>query len=205
LIATNAQGELDAGAIRGWMSLQEISTAYQIPLGQLYQGTGLAQTVPPETRINRVSAEYMEGFSPELLREFVDQYLATRGAAAKPHGDAAIRVAQAVSSRAPQTPADPEHPKRSTPKREDKAESKRGGKDGAGPHPDGEEPEVKGFMTLNEIVLKTGVPKDFLLEKLGLTDDIPGTEPVRTWMHEKGKSIADLRDAVAAWRAKPKP
>lgn len=205
LMATNAQGELDAGAIRGWMSLQEISTAYQIPLEQLYQGTGLPQTVPPETRINRVPAESMEGFSPELLREFVDQYLATRGAAAKPPGDPVVRVAPVDPSRAPQTAADPEHSKRSTPKREDQAESKRGGKDGAGPHPGGEEPEVKGFMTLNEIVLKTGVPKEFLLEKLGLRDDIPGTEPVRTWMHEKGKSIADLRDAVAAWRAKPNP
>jgi hypothetical protein len=56
-------------------------------------------------------------------------------------------------------------------------------------------------MTLNEIVLKTGVPKTFLLQKLGLSDDVPGTLPVRSWMHDRGKSISDLRDAVAAWRA----
>ncbi len=64
-----------------------------------------------------------------------------------------------------------------------------------------EEPDVKGFMTLNEISLKTGVPKDYLLKTLDLPADIDGRKPVREWMHARGKSIQDLREAVKGYRA----
>jgi len=63
------------------------------------------------------------------------------------------------------------------------------------------EPEVKGFMTLNEISLKTGVPKEYILKTLGLPPAMDGRTPVREWMHQQGKSIQDLRDAVGAYQA----
>jgi len=61
--------------------------------------------------------------------------------------------------------------------------------------------EVKGFMTLNEIALETGVPKDWLIKKLNLPADTAARQPVREWMHAQGKSIQDLGDAVAEFRA----
>lgn len=238
LVATDNQGILDAGAIRGWMSLREISTSYGIPLEQLYRGTGLPSTVPPDTRINKVGEEFKEGFTPESAREFVDSYLAARPAATP--GGASASAAPAAESRAarvaPETSLVPkdvaEAPEsRTAPAgsasnpalmhaarvpsgqagnpdagaRRGKGNGEGDGAGGSKAHPEGQEPEVKGFMTLNEIVLKTGVPKSFLLERLGLPGDIPGTQPVRSWMHDKGKTIADLRDAVEAWRAQRKP
>lgn len=75
----------------------------------------------------------------------------------------------------------------------------RGG--GKPPHAgEGEEPEVRGFMTLNEIVLKTGVPREFFVRALQLPAGIDPRKPVREWMHDHGRSIQDLRDAVAAYR-----
>ncbi len=68
-------------------------------------------------------------------------------------------------------------------------------------HDAAEEPEVKGFMTLNEIAVKTGVPKDHLLRALGLPATIDGRTPIREWTHEHGKSIGDLREAVTRYRA----
>ena len=68
-------------------------------------------------------------------------------------------------------------------------------------HAPGSEPEVRGMMTLNEIALKTGVPKSYLLERMQLAQEIDGRVPVREWMHAHGKSIEDLRDAVRAYRA----
>lgn len=65
----------------------------------------------------------------------------------------------------------------------------------------GMEPEVKGFMTLNEIALKTGVPKDYLLKSLALPPSIDARAPVRHWMHDHNKSIQDLRDAVTRYRS----
>lgn len=72
----------------------------------------------------------------------------------------------------------------------------------AGHGKDGEEPEVKGFMTFHEIALKTGVPKAWLLEQLQLPADTDGRTPVRELLHPHGKSIQDVRNAVAAWRAR---
>ncbi|MBI4907038.1 MAG: 4Fe-4S binding protein [Acidobacteria bacterium] len=66
--------------------------------------------------------------------------------------------------------------------------------------PGGEEPEVKGFMTLNEIVMKTGVPKQWLVERLGLSAEVDARKPVREFLHAEGKSIEDVREAVKAWR-----
>jgi len=60
--------------------------------------------------------------------------------------------------------------------------------------------EVKGFLTLNEISLKTGVPKNWLLKKLNLPANTDARQPVREWMHAQGKSIQDLRDAVGEFR-----
>ncbi len=68
-------------------------------------------------------------------------------------------------------------------------------------HGGDDEPEVKGFMTLNEISVKTGVPKDYLLKTLNPGGDIDPRQPVREWMHGRGKSIQDLREAVKAYYA----
>jgi hypothetical protein len=63
-----------------------------------------------------------------------------------------------------------------------------------------EEPEVKGFMTLNEIALKTGVPKEYLLGTLRVRDSVDARQPIRQWMHAHGKSIQDVRDAINGYR-----
>lgn len=64
------------------------------------------------------------------------------------------------------------------------------------------EPEVKGFMTLNEIAAKTGVPKEYLLQALGVPATVDPRLPVREWMHDYGKSIQNLREAVSAFYSK---
>jgi hypothetical protein len=66
----------------------------------------------------------------------------------------------------------------------------------------GSDEEVKGFMTLNEISVKTGVPTEYILKTVGLPLDIDGRTPVREWMHAQGKSIQDLRTAVKQYAAK---
>lgn len=68
-------------------------------------------------------------------------------------------------------------------------------------HASPEEPDVKGFMTLNEVELKTGVPKSYILQKLGLNEDeVDGRKPLRDWVHEKGKSVPELREIVAGYQ-----
>jgi hypothetical protein len=55
-------------------------------------------------------------------------------------------------------------------------------------------------MTLNDISLKTGVPKSYLTDVLNLPADIDGRQQVRNWIHERGLTIQDLRRAVQRYR-----
>ena len=58
------------------------------------------------------------------------------------------------------------------------------------------------MMTLNEISLKTGASKEFLLKRIGVpSSTVDPRKPVREWLHDRGKTMQDIRDAVAAWRA----
>lgn len=161
---TNKAGRLDPEAIRGWMTLDEISKGYGIPLHQLYHAAGLPPMVGPDVRLNKIASTYKVNFEPDRIREVV------RGLVAAPS-------AAAPAAR---------QPGRNSGKSQD--------------HTDGAEPEVKGFMTLNEVALKTGVPKEWLLEELGLGPDVDPRSPLREWMHDRGKSIQDVRDAVAKYR-----
>lgn len=60
--------------------------------------------------------------------------------------------------------------------------------------------EIRGSMTLNEISLKTGVPKSHLMDALKLPVDIDARAPVRDWIHDRGLTIQDLREAVQQYR-----
>jgi hypothetical protein len=150
---TDARGEPDPENIRGWMTLEEISAGYGVPLAALYREAGLPARVPASARLNEIATKYNLKFEPVKVREIVRARL-------------------------------------------------EGVKPEAAP-PEVAQPEVKGFMTLGEIALKTGVPKEYLLRALGLPATIDSRAPVREWLHPQGKSIQDLRDAVAQyWKAK---
>jgi len=170
---TNAGGRLDPDSIRGWMTLAEISTAYGLPVDQLCRSAGIPGQVPPSARLNTIARDYRVEFEADKVREVVRSFLAGKPVAPPP----APVVGQAAKPGASEEKGETHH------------------KSGDG------EQEIKGFMTLNEIALKTGVPKGYVLKSLGLPESTDGRKPVRDWMHEQGKSIQDLRDVVKQYRA----
>jgi ferredoxin len=174
---TNAKGKPEPENIRGWMHLKEISEGFGVPLADLYRGTGLPASVPPTTRLNNIAKDYNLKFEPDKVREIVRAHLD-----GKPIVPPAAEKSPAAA--APAKPKAKEPGKKQDPQQ----------------HGSGEEPEVKGFMTLNEVAMKTGVPKDYLLKTLGLPATIDGRKPVREWMHEHGKTVQDLREAVVQFK-----
>jgi hypothetical protein len=60
--------------------------------------------------------------------------------------------------------------------------------------------EIRGTMTLNEVALKTGVPKDYILKALGSLKGADPHVPIRDWIHSAGKTMQDVRDAVEAYK-----
>lgn len=67
-------------------------------------------------------------------------------------------------------------------------------------HKKGEEQDVRGNMTLNEVSMKTGVPKDYILKALGSPKGVNPQVPMREWIHSTGKTMQEVRDAVAAYK-----
>jgi hypothetical protein len=185
----DAKGRLQPENIRGWMNLQEISEGFGIPLADLYRGTGLPASVPATARMNTIAKTFNLKFEPETIREIVHAHLEK-----KPIQAAAAPLSPGLQAKSstetnPVTETKKAGPRQGAGRRQSSQE-----------HASDEEPEVKGFMTLNEIALKTGVPKDYLLKTLGLPDTINPRVPLREWMHDHGKSVQELRDAVAKYR-----
>jgi hypothetical protein len=186
---TNAAGRLDPGQIRGWMTLADISGGYRIPLPALYAAAKLPASVDPATRLNQVAKIYRLDFEPDAIREVVAGFLSG------PPAQKAQRVpAVAVAPKAPpvSAPAATEQKARPSAAQAPAAQSPVA-------HPGGDA-EVKGFMTLNEIASKTGVPAEHILKTLAVTGTVDARQPVREWMHSQGKSIQDIRDAVTEYR-----
>ena len=165
---TNQAGELEPEFIRGWMSFDEVSSGFGLPLQHLYEQTGLPESIPSNARMNTIAKEYNVEFEPDRIREIVRAYLSGESS------EAAIAGSVDSSGQASSQP-------------------------GSGKQESGEGQEVKGFMTLKEIELATGVPADYILGHLDLTG-INTRQPVREWMHDHNKSITDLRNAVTAYR-----
>ncbi|MGC4051156.1 MAG: 4Fe-4S binding protein [Paludibaculum sp.] len=149
---TNAAGQLDAGQIRGWMTLAEISEGYRIPLTTLYSRAQLPGSVDSATRLNQVAGKYGLKFDPDGIRDVVSGLLSGNSEQKQPKA-----------------------------------------------HSGGSE-EVKGFMTLNEVAAKTGVPADFILKAMKIKEPVNATLPLREWMHAQGRSIQDVRDAVSSYQ-----
>jgi hypothetical protein len=176
---TDKLGRPDPEAIRGWMTLEDVSSGYGIPIPTLYSAAGLPANVAPSTALKDVSRTYRLEFEPDRIREIVRAQLAPQSPPSAP-------AEPAVDSRPGMPKAE-----RSPAKEVEHAPRESGGNN---------ESEVKGFMTLNEIELKTGAPASFLLRRLGLPQDIDSRIPVREWIHQHGKSIQDLREAVDGYR-----
>lgn len=70
----DVQSLSSAEDIRGWMSFEELSTGYNIPLPRLYQLLNIPDDIPPETALKD-----MEGLLPDfevtVVRDLVAEFL----------------------------------------------------------------------------------------------------------------------------------
>lgn len=183
---TNAAGQLEPENIRGWMTIEDISKGYNIPVAELYKRGSVPAKVPANTRMNQIGKVAGVQYEADQLRDVVRAWLGRPVDNRPKPTHAAAQTAAAGKSASPAKTA------------EKKGDGKKDRK--AGEEHSGGEEDVKGFMTLNEIVLKTGVPKDYLMKTLALPKDIDPRKPVREWMHQQGKSVQDLREAVKQYR-----
>jgi polyferredoxin len=179
---TDAAGRPDPEAIRGWMTLEDISREFGMPLEELYAGSRLPFSVAATTQIREIRQAYGIDFEPDSIRGVVGQWLL---------------AGSGTAEAAPPAGADESRP---APVRRSRSSAEERGP-GAGKDREGEAPAVRGNMTLNEIVLKTGVPLDYILGATGLPKEVPVRTPLREWIHDYGVTPRDIRAAVEKHRA----
>lgn len=59
---------LDVNSIKGWMTLEQISTVYEVPLSELLEAINLPANTPAETAVKDLESET---FETEYLREYL--------------------------------------------------------------------------------------------------------------------------------------
>lgn len=56
--------------IKGWMTLDQIATAYRVPLDGLKEGAGIPAAVPGSTELKQIE-KLAPGFSPQAVRDWL--------------------------------------------------------------------------------------------------------------------------------------
>ncbi len=170
--------------IRGWMTLEQISEGYAIPLEELYAMLNLPADFPATTALKDLE-QVIEGFEVSAVRSAVDAYCS----------GAALPPAVAITPTPAATPTPPAAPAAHIPSG-----------DGVGPTPlppgevlPGE--AIRGRHTLQEIGEQCQVPLPELLAALGLPEDTN----LNTAVKDLGVEVTLIRQAVTELQQKTNP
>lgn len=170
--------------IRGWMTLEQISEGYAIPLAELYAMLDLPADIPSATALKDLE-QVIEGFEVSAVRSAVDAYRS---------GTALPPAVEVTPTPAP-TPTSPAAPAGHIPSGE-----------GVGPTPlppgevlPGE--AIRGRHTLQEIGEQCQVPLPELLAALGLPEDTN----LNTAVKDLGIEVTLIRQAVTELQQKTNP
>lgn len=80
--ATDLYGNLDPAGIRGFMNVEEISSAYGFPVALLKKKAGLSDRVDPKVSIKQIAGKYDIEFDPHIFRDIVAALLKEKGVSA---------------------------------------------------------------------------------------------------------------------------
>ena len=206
--------------IKGWMTWQEVSDGFGIPLDELYALSGVPKDIPPTTAMKDMEG-LLEGFETTTVREIVTAYLAgdvqpvdPAADEAAPRVDPTLDAAQVVepvptATEAPPSavdvaPVQPAATQEHVPAGDGSGDSTGDGT-GPTPLPPGQilpAAEIKGRHTLAEIAQQSAVPLEELIVALnlpvGVDPDIRITDLVSNGAVAE---VQTVRDAVAVLQA----
>lgn len=209
-------GNMKPEDIKGWMTWQEVSDGFGIPLNQLYALAGVPGDIPPTTAMKDMEG-LLEGFETTIVREVIAAYLAgtpppsaesglvpvSTVTPATPTLEAAPAAApaatEAPSAGGVATPVQPAMPQEHVPAGDGAGV---GMGEGAGPTPlpPGQvlpAGEIKGRHTLADVAQQAAVPLDKLIAALNLPADVDPNTPIKDLVNTGAiAEVQTVRDAV---------
>jgi hypothetical protein len=197
-VMLDESGQPDPEGIKGWMTLAGVSESYGVPLDVLYTMIGAGPGLPADTELKELEG-LLPGTDVTTVRAGVAAYLdGSWSPADGPYGGE-------ESTQPEQTPAPtatPEPTAAHTPLR-----SSQGSGDGTGegvvlPTDGSRLPasEIKGRMTLQEVVEACQVPLEYLVAELGLPADVDTGLLLRDLAGIYGIEVTTVRDALQRYQ-----
>ena len=199
-VMLDANGQPDPAGIKGWMTLSGVSETYGVPLETLYTMLGAGPELSPDTELKELEG-LLPGMSVSTLRTGVAAYLdGSWSPADGPYGTDAPAPPAATPT---PTPAPTAPPAVAAPTA---AHAPQGGGTGEGlslPTDGSRLPafEIKGRMTLQEVVDYCQVPLDTLIAELGLPVDVDRQMALRDVADRYGIDVTAVRDVVSKYQA----
>ncbi len=206
VVMTDDEGNPDPEGIKGWMTLEQVSATYGVPLDVLYQKLGVPAETSPQTALKDLEA-IVPGFEIDLARTAVAEYLGGADSSLEPApapsvtpipAEPAPASSETVAPTAEPTPAH-------TPEQGDGTGADR---PTSTPLPAGvilPAAEIKGRMTMREVADQCAVPLEYLYEKLGIAAAEDPSQPVKDVMARYGLEIDAVRAVVAEYQGQHQP
>jgi hypothetical protein len=186
-------GQPDPMGIKGWMTLSSVSETYGVPLDELYNLIGASPDVSPDTALKDLE-KLTPGMEVWALREAVGVYLA---------GD---REGDVIEDAPPPTPTPTPEPSPDADHLPRGAGEARGAGHGEGfslPQDGSRLPgsQIKGRMTLQEVIDACQVPLAYLTAELGLAGDVDTGVWMRDLANHYGIEVSTVREVVERYQA----
>ncbi len=203
-ILLDTDGHPDPSGIKGWMTLADLSETYGVPLDALYVMIGAESSVPPETAMKDLE-KLVPDMEVSAVREGVAAYLAGAWTPDMGRFDAqGIVPVETEPTLPPEPTLVPESMPTPLPTDEHVPQGQGEGTGSGLVLPqDGSRlagGEVKGRMTLHEVIDYCQVPLDYLLDELGLPDDVDLQLRMRDLSSQMGIEVQSVRDVVTRYQ-----
>lgn len=197
-------GRADPMGIKGWMTLSDVSETYRVPLDAVYVMIGADSDVPPGTALKDLE-KLVPDMEVSAVRAGVAAYLAGFWTPADGRFGSEVVDPALEATPAPE-PKPTVEPEASPESAADHILKGGGDDDGEGfvlPE-DGSRlsgSEIKGRMTLQEVVDYCQVPLEHLSIELGLPEDIDTGLWMRDLSNQLGIEVATVREVVERYQA----
>lgn len=202
-ILHDESGQADPAGIKGWMTLTDVADTYGVPLDALYVLIGASSDVPPDSALKDLE-KLVPNMEVSAVRAGVAAYLEGNWSPA----DGRYDYGTSSHEGAGEAPTPVPTPTPQTAQDHVPQGLGAGGGEGTGPIlalPEDGSPlpgsEIKGRMTLHEVVEYCQVPMDYLIAELGLPEDVDAQLWMRDLATQLGIEVITVREAVDRYQA----
>lgn len=195
-------GTADPQGIKGWMTLNDVSETYGVPLEALYSMIGASPDIPPDTALKDLE-KLVPGMEVWALREAVAAYQDENRTTENEHNeDDAIEEAPQPTP-TPQARLGSEPTAEHDPQGAGEARGEGYGEGFSLPQDGSRLPgsEIKGRMTMQEVIDHCQVPLEYLVAELGLLDDVDTRLWMRDLANQYGIEVSTVREVVEQYQA----